>query len=139
MQFEILLERTFSHPIERVWRALTDPAALGQWLMETDFAPEQGCAFTMWCDNETGGRDTYHCRVLQIEPPPRGRKTWRMVWSWVLAGRESEGATRVEMRLAEQGGVTTLTLVHSGDRDAETVERFKSGWPVKLDALERVI
>lgn len=133
MRFEITLERTFAHPMEAVWHALTDKAALAQWLMETDFEPEAGRAFTMWCEAQDGSTDTYHCRVLEVQPPHR------MSWSWVLAGREGEGATRVEFRLAEQDRRTTLTIVHSGDRDAATVERFRGGWPVKLAALQRVL
>ena len=33
MKFYIDFERTFPHPIEMVWRALTDREALGAWLM----------------------------------------------------------------------------------------------------------
>lgn len=133
MEFEIELERRFPHPIERVWRALTTKQSLAAWLMETDFEAVKGRAFTMWCQNENGGVDTYHCRVEELKPPHR------MVWSWVLAGRERDGQTRVEFRLREQDGLTWLTLRHNGDRDPDTVERFKSGWPSKLAALDEAI
>lgn len=129
MKFDLEFERTFPHPIDKVWRALTDPEALGAWLMETDFRPEQGCSFRMWCRNESGGTDTYVCSVVSLEAPHR------MAWSWVLEGRQEEGDTRVEFRLREVDGGTHLTVRHTGDRDALTVERFKGGWPVKLRQL----
>jgi len=47
MRFEIRFEGFYPQPPEKVWRSLTDPAALGEWLMETDFAPQPGCDFTM--------------------------------------------------------------------------------------------
>jgi uncharacterized protein YndB with AHSA1/START domain len=83
----------------------------------------------MWCEDAEGNTDVYRCKVLVLEPPRR------MVWSWVLEGHESEGLTRVEFRLADVQGGTLLTVEHSGDRDPDTIERFKGGWPVKLDQL----
>lgn len=46
----------YPHPPEVVWRTLTDSAALGEWLMETDFVPEVGRPFTMWCDGGEGAQ-----------------------------------------------------------------------------------
>jgi uncharacterized protein YndB with AHSA1/START domain len=129
MKFEISFERVYPHPIEKVWSGLTDRSAVGEWLMETDFEPEAGRSFRMRCDRPDGGTDVFLCQVLALEPPTR------MVWSWVLEGREAEGVTRVEFRLAEVQGGTRLTVVHSGDRDPATIEQFKGGWPVKLEQL----
>ena len=42
----IVLEVEYPHPIERVWRALTDAKALGRWLMPNDFVPQVGHEFT---------------------------------------------------------------------------------------------
>jgi len=133
MKFEIAFQRTYPHPPEKVWRALTEPGALGDWLMETDFSPEIGRAFHMWCDDAKGGRDTYLCRVLELEP------LHRMVWSWVLDGRQDDGETIVEFRLEKVPEGTRLTVRHSGDRDPDTIERFRGGWPVKLDQLEATL
>jgi len=45
MSYEITLEQTYPHPPERVWRALTDSAALAEWLMPNDFEPRVGHKF----------------------------------------------------------------------------------------------
>jgi len=129
MKFDIEFRRTYPHAIDKVWRALTEPEALGAWLMETDFAAESGRSFRMWCRNENGATDTYLCSVLELESPRR------MLWSWILAGRQGEGETYVEFKLREVPGGTELTIRHQGDRDTDTVDRFKGGWPVKLDRL----
>lgn len=133
MKFRLDFERTYPHPPTAVWRALTDPAALGAWLMETDFVAEPDRAFTMWCGRPDGGTDRYHCQVLALDPPRR------MLWSWVLDGRQGDGETRVEFRLEPVDGGTRLTVRHSGDRDRATIDRFGGGWPVKLDDLAAVL
>lgn len=129
MKFEIVFAETYPHPLDKVWRALTDASALGRWLMETDFVPEPGRAFTMWCDDGAGGREVYRCRLLEYEPKRR------MLWSWRLESRAGEPATTVEFRLEGVAGGTRLTVTHSGERDEATIERFKSGWPWKLEQL----
>ena len=42
MKRDLRFEATYPHPPERVWRALTDPKALAEWLMENDFEPRLG-------------------------------------------------------------------------------------------------
>lgn len=133
MKFDIEFERIYPHPIDKVWRALTDPGALGAWLMETDFAPEQGRDFQMWCENERGETDTYLCSVVELEPPHR------MLWSWILESKQAEGKTFVEFSLREVPDGTHLMIRHTGDRDPDSIERFKGGWPVKLDQLGDVL
>lgn len=129
MKFDIAFERTYPHPLAKVWRALTDQALLGRWLMETDFVPEAGGSFQMWCRDGKGGVDRYVCKVLEYEPPHR------MLWSWRLVGVQSDKEMRVEFTLEEVAGGTRLTVRHSGDLDREAVESFTGGWPVKLDGL----
>ncbi len=133
MKFNIAFERVYPQSVDDVWRAITDPVALGSWLMETDFVPEVGAAFQMWCVDSDGDTDHYSCKVLAIEPPAR------MLWSWLPDGRQSESETFVEFELSEVPYGTRLVVRHSGDRDKKTVDAFKSGWPNKLGRLESVL
>ncbi len=133
MKFELDFEKIYPHPIERVWRALTEREALSAWLMETDFAAIEGSAFTMWCEDGEGGTDRYLCKLILFEPQRR------MLWSWILDGKQREGETFVDFRLEEIANGTRLTIRHSGDRDSETVEKFKGGWPTKLEQLDAVL
>ena len=75
MKFDISCERVYSHPPEKVWAAIIDPAALGAWLMKTDFTPQVDREFRMWYDAGTGGTGTILCKVVEYEPPRR------MLWS----------------------------------------------------------
>lgn len=133
MKFELNFERVYPHPPEKVWRALTDATALGEWLMETDFVPEAGCTFTMWCDDGEGGTDTYICTLLEYDPPNR------MLWSLVLDGSQDHGDTYVEFKVEPVASGTRVTIAHTGDRDPDTIEKFKGGWPYKLDQLGTVL
>jgi uncharacterized protein YndB with AHSA1/START domain len=133
VKFDIAFERIYPHPLRKVWRALTDRELLGQWLMETDFVPERGASFQMWCQYGEGGTDRYLCELIEFEPPRR------MVWSWVLDERQNDGAMHVEFTLKEVPEGTHLRVRHFGDRDQEIIDAFQGGWPVKLDQLEEAM
>ena len=38
----VVVEREFAFPAERLWRALTQPHLIEDWLMKNDFKPEVG-------------------------------------------------------------------------------------------------
>jgi uncharacterized protein YndB with AHSA1/START domain len=101
--------------------------------MKTDFVPAKDSDFQMWCDDGEGGTDRYLCKVLAFEPPHR------MMWSWLLDGRQDQGETYVEFHLQEVDEGTRLTIRHSGDRDRDIIENFKTGWPYKLDRLDETL
>src|ERR1700756_698154 len=127
MKLEILLVEDYAHPIEKVWAALTEPAALAEWLMANDFEPRLGKRFTFRGEPSPRWRGWMDCEVLAMEPPRR------MVWSWNRS--DLEEPNRVEFRLEPIAGGTRLTLVHTGDPDPASGGRYSSGWPVKLSQL----
>lgn len=130
MNFDLDFERVFPQPVEAVWKALTEAPALSAWLNPTtDFQPLPGHVFHMHCSDESGHEDVYRCQVLELEPPRF------MAWSWLLEGPEPQEPTRVEFHLETVGGGTRLRVRHSGDRAPEVAERFRSGWPAKLEEL----
>lgn len=134
MKFEVAVTRHFPHSINKVWEGLTNEAAISEWLMPArGFAAEAGCRFEMSCASEDGDEDIYRCEVLELNPP------MRMRWSWVLVGNEARGSTEVEFRLKSKGNGTEVTVFHRGDRDKKMLEKFRSGWPAKLDQLAEML
>ena len=131
MKLEILLVEDYAHPIEKVWMALTDPAALAQWLMVNDFEPRVGKRFTFRGEPSPYWRGWMDCEVLSMEPPRR------MIWSWLRS--ESEEPNRVEFQLEPIAGGTRLTLMHTGDTDPAVGGRYSSGWPIKLSQLRSLL
>lgn len=111
-QAAILLECDLDEPVEKVWRALSEPELLAKWLMPNDIRAEAGQAFTLSGKPEQGG--TIACEILASEPPRRLSFSWR--------GRDTrpdgsvhELDTVVTFELAARpDGGTHLRLAHSG-------------------------
>jgi uncharacterized protein YndB with AHSA1/START domain len=115
----------FPHPIDQVWAALTDRAALAQWLMPNDFEPRVGHRFRFEAGPPRGDIDA---EVLLLESPTR------MELRWMLDGV----ATTVTFRLTADGDGTLLHLEHADIADASRAQ-FDGGWVEKFDALARVL
>jgi uncharacterized protein YndB with AHSA1/START domain len=101
---EIRYVGTYPHPVEKVWRALTDPRAIAEWMMDNDFEPRVGHEFTLRTDPAPGFDGIVHCRVLELDAPRT------MAWSW----RGGPVDTVVRFTLEPVGGSTRLRVVHSG-------------------------
>ncbi len=46
----VVIERELPHPPEKIWRALTQPQLIAEWLMQNDFAPAVGHRFRFRAD-----------------------------------------------------------------------------------------
>ena len=68
----VVVERDLSHPPEKVWRALTQPHLIEEWLMKNDFNAVVGHRFKL--RGEWGG--VLDCEVLAIEPNRSLSYTW---------------------------------------------------------------
>lgn len=78
-----IVEREIAHPPEKIWRALTQPHLLEEWLMGNDFAPEIGRKFTFRRQPNPDVDIVIDCQVLEIEP----NRT--LSYSWSAFGLES--------------------------------------------------
>lgn len=68
----VVIEREIPHPPEKLWRALTQPHLIAEWLMKNDFKPEVGHRFNLRGD--WGG--VLDCEVLAIEAERELSYTW---------------------------------------------------------------
>jgi hypothetical protein len=62
----VIVEREVLYPPEKIWRALTQPHLIEEWLMKNDFNPVVGHRFNLRAD--WGAVD---CQVLAVEPNKR--------------------------------------------------------------------
>ena len=77
MKKDLRFKVVYPHPPERVWRALTDRAALAEWLMPNDFEPTLGHHFQFRTDPTPGFDGIIDCEIIELEPPRRLAYTWR--------------------------------------------------------------
>ncbi|HEX8036005.1 MAG TPA: SRPBCC domain-containing protein [Ktedonobacterales bacterium] len=136
MAASIIHDIFLPHPPERVWRALTDSAAISSWLMPNDFEPRLGHHFTFRTNPMPGVNfdGICHCEVTELDPPQMLAYTW-------IGGSLN---TLVTYRLEREGNGTRLHFEHSGfdldDPVQQASYRGMSGWREKLDkALHRVV
>lgn len=72
----VIVEKEYPHPQEKVWRALTDSSLIAQWLMNNDFEPVRGRAFTLRADPVPNWNGIIDCEVLAVDPFTTLSYTW---------------------------------------------------------------
>jgi uncharacterized protein YndB with AHSA1/START domain len=122
----VVVEREMSHPAERIWRALTQPHLIAEWLMKNDFQPVVGHRFDLRAD-----WGVVDCRVLVVEP----NRT--LSYSWQAYGLESV----VTWTLTPSGTGTLLRMEQSGFRpdQQQAYQGARGGWPRFFAALEQLL
>jgi len=110
-------ERRLAHPVEKVWRAVTEPDELAHWFPATvtvDLRPGGAMSF------DFGGGMTLGGVVTELDPPR------------VFAFRWGTEDLRFELEPLDDG--CRLTFLHVLD-EADTAARNAAGWHVCLDRL----
>ena len=129
----VIVERELAHTPEKIWRALTQPHLISEWLMKNDFLPVVGHRFTLRGD--WGG--SLACEVLVIEPFETLSYTWnfrhddpaldlRSVVTFTLSPSETGARLRVE----QTGFRPEQRQAYGGAR---------AGWPDLLAKLDQLL
>jgi uncharacterized protein YndB with AHSA1/START domain len=106
----IAFDFNLSHPPNKVWRALTDPKLVAQWLLPvTNLKLETGASFKFNAPPQPGWDGTVNCEILDIEPDKR------ISWRWVVG----ELDTVVTFTLTPTASGTLLHLVQSGFKPSQ--------------------
>ena len=101
----ISFEFDLPHSPEKVWRALTDPVLLAEWLLPVfDFKLEPGAAFTFKTQPYPGWDGVVNCRILEIDA------FRRLSYAWVVGDMDNV----VTFTLTPTASGTRMTLVQSG-------------------------
>lgn len=120
----IRFQRRLSHPIDRVWAALTSPAELRGWLGDAEIDLRQGGQFVLrWLNTDQDGNHAeMHATITALDPPR------------VL---ETEGDIHGVLRweLEPDGDGTVLTFTSTLDLPDEFRFRVLAGWHFHLDSL----
>jgi uncharacterized protein YndB with AHSA1/START domain len=131
----VVIEREFPHAPEKLWRALTQPHLIEEWLMKNDFRPMVGHAFSLRAEPQPGWNGVIDCEVLVVEP----NKTLSYTWA---AG---EGALAIQsvvtLSLTPKGPGTLLRMEQTGFRpdQKQNYNGAKYGWQHFLGRLDEVL
>jgi uncharacterized protein YndB with AHSA1/START domain len=129
----VVVERELSAPPEKLWRALTQPHLIEEWLMKSDFAPVVGHRFNLRGD--WGG--VLDCEVLAVEP------NRSLSYTWDHAHDDPAYALKsvVTFTLTPTGAGTHLRMEQSGFRpdQKQALGGARYGWQQFLARLEEVV
>ncbi|MFJ4775981.1 SRPBCC domain-containing protein [Streptomyces sp. NPDC088762] len=139
----VRVDQFLPHPPAKVWRALTEPELIAQWLMASDFRLEVGHRYTMTTLPRPNTRysGTTEAEVLAYE-------TGRMLsvrWRDADASAGNTADWTITWTLEPEGRGTRLFLVHEGfdpDDPAQMAARtiMGKGWRTfVMDALRAVV
>jgi uncharacterized protein YndB with AHSA1/START domain len=150
----LVITRIINAPLERVWRALTEPELIRQW-----WGPEHFTSPAAQVDFRVGGKYLFAMR------DPEGKDYWstgvyreiapmeRFVYTDSFAdaagnvispaeygmGDDFPVETTVAVELEDLGGRTRLTLTNTGMPRNEMFEMTRAGWSTSLDKLAQAV
>jgi uncharacterized protein YndB with AHSA1/START domain len=122
----VVVERELPFPPEKIWRALTQPHLIEEWLMKNDFKPTMDHRFTL-----RGDWGSVECQVMAVEP----NKV--LSYSWGAMGLEST----VTWTLAPTSTGTHLRMEQAGFRpdQQQAYQGAKYGWQRFFANLEEIL
>lgn len=129
----VVVEREIPHAPEKIWRALTQPELIAEWLMKNDFAPVVGHRFNLRGD--WGG--VLDCEVLAVEQ----NKTLSYTWNFAHDDAAYNLKSVVTFTLTPTGAGTLLRMEQVGFRPDQTqaLGGAKAGWQQFFAKLENVL
>lgn len=127
----LAFEFELHHSPQKVWRALTDPVLLAEWLLPllsgSELRLEPEAAFTFKSQPQPGWDGLVHCRLLEIEAHRKLR------WTWVVGDLD----TVVTFTLTPTPSGTQLSIVHSGFKpnQKQNFAGARYGWKMMAGKL----
>lgn len=129
----VVIERDIAHAPEKLWRALTQPHLIEEWLMKNDFVPQVGHRFKLRGD--WGG--VLDCEVLVVEPLSQLSYTWNFRHEDPAFNLQSV----VTFTLTPISGGTRLRMEQTGFRpdQKQAFGGAHAGWKQFFEKLDHVL
>jgi uncharacterized protein YndB with AHSA1/START domain len=127
----VVVERELPFPPEKIWRALTQPHLIEEWLMNNDFMPVVGHRFNLRRNPQPDVNIVVDCEVLVVEPNRTLAYTWaafdlKSIVTWTL----TPTGTGTHLRMEQSGFRPDQARAYGGAR---------GGWQQFLAKLEDVL
>ena len=128
MSDSLALEFELDHPPAKVWRALTDPVLLAEWILPVvGFELATGAAFTFQAPSQPGWDGVVSCKLREIEAQRK------LSWTWIAGDID----TIVTFTLAPTASGTRLSIVQSGFQPEQkrNLGGARYGWRMMSERL----
>jgi uncharacterized protein YndB with AHSA1/START domain len=127
----VVVERELPFPPEKIWRELTQPHLIEEWLMKNDFNPVVGHRLNLRRTLKPDLNIVVDCQVLIVEPNKTLSYTWSAfdlegVVTWTL----TPTSTGTHLRMEQSGFRPDQRQAYGGAR---------GGWQKFLANLEQVL
>ncbi|MFA6276222.1 MAG: SRPBCC domain-containing protein [Pedobacter sp.] len=123
----VVVERTYNAPIDKVWSAITNVDEMRNWYFQLeDFKPKVGFKFDFLGGPEDGKQYLHLCEVTEVVDGKKITYSWRY--------DNYPGNSFVNWELFDKGDQTLLRITHAGletfaDLGAEFEKTsFNDGW-----------
>jgi uncharacterized protein YndB with AHSA1/START domain len=128
----VVVERDIPFPPEKIWRALTQPQLIEEWLMKNDFKPVVGHRFNL--SQDWGSLD---CEVRAVE----ANKKLSYSWDFNHDDPSLNVKSVVTFTLTPTSTGTHLRVEQAGFRpdQQKAYKGAQWGWPTFLAALEKLL
>ena len=114
--FTVTFTRDLPHPIEKVWRAITEPEHLGAWFPDQIVGERRaGAPLRFVPRGQDEDADGFDGEMLTFEPPSRMELLW--------------GVDQLRIELQPYGNGTRLTLAHTFTELGKAARR---GWLARV-------
>ncbi|KQY82057.1 MULTISPECIES: SRPBCC domain-containing protein [unclassified Brevundimonas] len=129
----VVIERDIPFPPGKLWRALTQPHLIEEWLMKNDFRPVVGHSFRL--SGDWGG--VLDCEVLTVEP----ERTLSYTWDYAHDDPAYAMKSVVTFTLTPTDAGTHLRVEQAGFRpdQKQAFGGANAGWRQFLAKLEQVV
>ncbi|WP_332768168.1 SRPBCC family protein [Phenylobacterium sp.] len=128
-----VVEREIPHPPEKLWRALTQPHLIEEWLMKNDFEPVVGHRFNL----RGGWGGVLDCEVLAVEP----HRTLSYTWNFKHDDAAFDLTSVVTFTLTPTSTGTHLRMEQVGFRpdQKQAFGGAQAGWRQFLENLDQLL
>jgi uncharacterized protein YndB with AHSA1/START domain len=124
----IRFERRLHHPVERVWRALTEPDEIAAWLALAELElTEGGRVVLTWQNTDPEGNTAVARGTVSALEPPR------------VLELDTDIHGRLRWELEPDGDGTVLTFTADAQLPEDWELEVLAGWHIHLDHLEHVL
>ena len=129
----VVVERDIAFPPEKIWRALTQPHLIEEWLMKNDFKPVVGHRFNL----RGGWGGVLDCEVLVVEP----NKALSYTWNFAHADAAFNLNSVVTFTITPTAAGTLLRMEQVGFRpdQRQAFGAANAGWQQFFAKLEEVL